>query len=315
MAIVERGRIFGVCIALIAGSLFLTAYTGKNPTIGRRGAASIDQLMSPVSQINRGVFDQVFGVVDAYINLQGVKEKNKELQEKISRLETKNLELTEARIENKRLRSLLNLKQQEGLQGITATVISYDPSSWTQGISIDRGYADGVRVGMAVVEGNGIVGQIVATSISSSKVLLLTDHSSGIDAIVQSSRSRGVVEGLGRNRCALRYVTRDEVVSVNDRVISSGADAIYPRGLLIGRVSDVRNQAAGLFQSIEVTPAVDLSRLETVFVISGLTIKPEIFSSEDDFHAEKDGSAPIVSSKTDALQSAPPSQPTKEVQR
>jgi len=121
---------------------------------------------------------------------------------------------------------------------------------------------------MPVIKGNALVGQVVVVSPNTSRVLLIIDHSSGVDSLIQSSRVRGVVEGLGRDVCELRYVPREEEVAIGDRIITSGVDGVYPKGLMVGLVSDVDKGAGSLFWSVKVKPAVNFSRLETVLIIT-----------------------------------------------
>jgi rod shape-determining protein MreC len=98
-------------------------------------------------------------------------------------------------------------------------------------------------------------------------VLLILDANSAVDAFIQRSRARGVLVGLGRERCLLKYVQRNEDVQVGDQVISSGMGGVFPKGLLLGMVEEVIRGSSGLFQRVEVEPAVDFSRLEEVMVV------------------------------------------------
>ena len=141
---------------------------------------------------------------------------------------------------------------------------------------MNRGTSHGIRVGMAVVHPRGVVGQVVAVSPNFSHVLLLTDHSSGVDVMTQDSRARGVVEGIGADHCELRYVSKQTPVRVGDTVLTSGMDGVFPKGLLVGSVSKVAVETGTLLQNIEVKVAVDLDKLEEVLVVSGETEQVKI---------------------------------------
>jgi len=134
---------------------------------------------------------------------------------------------------------------------------------------IDKGSSDGVRKGMAVVTPLGVVGQVVGVTPLAAKVLLLTDPNSGIDVLVQRTRSRGIVSGSLDSGIVLKYVKRSEDVQEGDRLMTSGIDGIFPKGMMVGTVIKVRKQNIGLFQFIEVLPAVQTSRIENVLVVAG----------------------------------------------
>ena len=100
-------------------------------------------------------------------------------------------------------------------------------------------------------------------------MLLLTDPNSGIDVLVQRTRSRGIVSGSLENGTVLKYVKRSEDVQEGDRLVTSGLDNVFPKGMLVGTVIKVRKQSRGLFQFVEVLPAVQASLVEEVLVVSG----------------------------------------------
>jgi rod shape-determining protein MreC len=134
---------------------------------------------------------------------------------------------------------------------------------------IDRGTQDGIVKGSAVLAPEGIVGQVFLASAHAARVLLVSDHNSGVDAIVQRTRAQGIVQGTVDAGCVLKYVKRTEDVQLGDDVITSGLDGIFPKGLPIGRVVEVDKRGRGLFQHAEVKPSVDFDQLEEVLVTRG----------------------------------------------
>jgi rod shape-determining protein MreC len=113
-----------------------------------------------------------------------------------------------------------------------------------------------------------VIGRVVEVTAQSAKVLLLTDSNSGIDVIVQRTRARGIVSGSLENSTILKYVKRSEDVQIGDRLITSGLDGIFPKGLMVGTVTKVRKQTLGLFQAIEVIPSVTTAQTEVVLVVN-----------------------------------------------
>ncbi len=133
---------------------------------------------------------------------------------------------------------------------------------------INKGTADGINIDFPVMGAEGVAGKVIETSWNVSKVLLLVDYNSHIDALIQRNRCRGVLQGSGKSGCELKYVQRSDDVRVGDVVISSGLAGVFPKGLVLGKVVEVDKKEAGLFQRIGVCPALDIARLEEVLVIS-----------------------------------------------
>jgi rod shape-determining protein MreC len=134
-------------------------------------------------------------------------------------------------------------------------------------ILINRGTKDGVSIDCPVVAAEGIAGRVIEVSWNVSKVLLLVDYNSNIDALIQRSRVQGILQGTREGECDLKYVQRSEEVKVGDVVVSSGLAGIFPKGLLLGRVRNVQKEKSGLFQRIEVSTEVDVTKLEEMLVI------------------------------------------------
>lgn len=268
VGISARARVAVTSFSLLCASLLLTAYSAKNPSVGRAGGVVIGELVSPINALVQLVHETFRSSWDRYVYLLGVEEENEHLRGRLQQLEGDLALLNEFRGENERLRKLLNFTEDSELKGVAGTVIGSDPTGWVRGIVIDKGTADGISVGMAVVHTRGVVGQVISTGPTSSRILLISDHSSGVDAIVQGSRVRGVVEGSGAQLCELRYVTREYPVKQGEVILTSGMDGIFPKGLIIGTVSAVEQSGGAIFQTVELKPAVDFTRLEEVLVVT-----------------------------------------------
>jgi rod shape-determining protein MreC len=113
----------------------------------------------------------------------------------------------------------------------------------------------------------GIAGQVTEVSSHYSKVLLIIDPNSAVDALVQSDRARGIIKGDAAGRCLFKYVLRKNDIAVGDIVVSSGLDGVFPKGLAVGKVSSIFKPKAGIFQEVTVTPYVDFEKLEEVLVV------------------------------------------------
>ncbi|MGH7774921.1 MAG: rod shape-determining protein MreC [Candidatus Binatia bacterium] len=203
-----------------------------------------------------------------YTAFWGLRWENENLRRRVLELEAERNRLLEAEATNQRLRALLEFRSQLPSGSVTAAVIGNSGSTWFHSFILNKGSADGVAKGMAVVSPLGVVGQVVAVTPRSSKVLLITDHHSGVDVVVQRSRARGIVSGSLDNGPLMKYVKRSEDVQEGDRLITSGLDSVFPKGLMVGTVVKVRKKSHGLFQYIGVALAADPSRIEEVLVVS-----------------------------------------------
>ena len=262
-----RGQVVASSVLLLCVSFLLTAYTSKHPEVARSGSTVLAELSAPLGSALEGLRSGARRTWQGYVALTGVAKENNVMRDQLHHMQGELSALAELRQENTRLRALLNFEQQANINGIAASVIGNDPTGWVRELLINRGQSNGIRPGMAVVTAHGVVGQVVSSSPSSSKVLLITDPSSGVDALIQESRVRGVVEGAGSDGCELQYVTKDSPVRAGEVVVTSGLDGVYPKGLIVGTVARVGNGAAGLFQEVILQPAVDLQKLEEVLVV------------------------------------------------
>lgn len=263
-----RNRATILSAVLVCFSFFLTAYSAKNPALGRFGGAVLGDLATPILSATETSRSWTNGIWNRYFALLGVEEENRSLKARVTDLENETEIIEELKRENNRLRNLLDFKEQTEFKGMAAAVIGYDPSGWVRSMIINKGSAAGMQVGFPVTDGAGVVGQIIAVGRLSSRVLLLNDHSSGVDSLIQRSRVRGVLEGSGASVCELKYIERNDDVILGDTVVTSGMDGVFPKGLVLGTITAIKKAGNGLFQSVDVTPRVDFSKLENVFVIT-----------------------------------------------
>ena len=225
-------------------------------------------ILRPLQVVSQGTVNWIKEFRENYDTWAGFKAENERLRKRIQTLEVERQKHLEAQASNQRLQQLLDLRSHLSGTVITASIIANSATTWFQSCLLDKGSADGVRKGMAVVTPLGVIGQVVSVTGRTAKVLLLTDPNSGIDVLVQRTRSRGIVSGSLDNGTVLKYVKRSEDVQEGDRLITSGLDGVFPKGLMVGVVIKVRKQHLGLFQFVEVLPAVQSARTEEVLVVA-----------------------------------------------
>jgi len=269
-------KIGAALIAILAVVLIIFAVVGLN----FRSASLIVPMDSVFTDLSgyfqKGISNPVHWVTsiwDSYVNLRGVKQENRALNYELARLRQEVVRYREALIENEQLRGLLRMRENAGGRSLVASIVGMDIDPWVSAVTVDKGRKDGVRRDMVVLAAEGVAGRVIKSGLHFSRVVLISDYNSAVGAMVQSNRTRGILKGNGRGGCTLEYVEKGLDVEVGDQVITSGTDGIFPKGLMLGRVSSVKNAGEStLFQAIEVEPEVDLQGLEKVLIV--LSEKP-----------------------------------------
>lgn len=276
-----KARRAGLVFSILA-VLSLSLVASHTPT---RQPGRLDQallaLAAPVQGSLTNLWRGLSGLSGRYLALVEVERDNAALRAIIGELRGEVNRLREAEIENRRFRSLLDFRLPEAPALFPAQVIGEDASGWFRTIRIDRGRDQGVREGLAVVNVDGVVGQVTSATSRTAEALLLLDRNSSVPVLVQRSRARGVAVGDGSAMLAIRYMGLAEDASVGDEVVTSGLGDVYPKGLLVGRIAKIERPDAGLFQRIWVAPAVDFSKLEEVMVHIPSPAGPDLVAGGD----------------------------------
>ncbi len=202
-----------------------------------------------------------------YVGLQMVREENEQLRKDIELLRGQNSQLRESASATERLKSLLQFKEQAASAMVAAQVIGRDASNSYRSVILNKGESDGIKPDMGVVTPVGVVGRIVKTTGATAVVLLGTDPSNAIAGLIQRTRDEGIVEGTHQGLARLKYIPLLSTLREGDRVVTSGLVGGFPRGLPIGTIMRIDRSEGALFQSAEMIPEVDMSRLEEVLVI------------------------------------------------
>lgn len=218
------------------------------------------KLISKPTQLVKYIFD-------SYINLIGVKKENYELQKRLESLQLENQRLAELDKENKRLKSILHLMEQHPNTMMAARVTGEDLKNWFKCIIIDKGRDHGVHEKMPVVTPKGVVGQAVEVNKWHSKVMIINDTNSSVDVYVDGKNSRGILEGTGQTTLKLKYVLKNDEIAIGDKLITSGKDSIYPKGIPAGIIITINRNKAGIFADIDVMPFNNYKRLEEVLIV------------------------------------------------
>ena len=249
-AVWETHRHLSLLVAVLLAQLFLLAYqikTENNVRLLRRWTVAV---ISPVEKGFNSAWDGGASLIHNYVALYNAGRENQRLRAELDQTRLR-LQTVEARAaEADELATLLQFRQ-----------------SYPDTILIDRGRDSGLRVNMAVLTPDGVVGKVVEVFDSTAQVLLISDRKSGVGVELADTQVKGVLKGTGSSLCRLEYIPHEETVAVGAQLLTSGQDQLFPKGLPVGQVLSVR--PGEFFQEIVIQPAAPLSRLEQVLVLAG----------------------------------------------
>ena len=262
------GRPF-VLAALIVVALIVTTMWYREGESGpvhaaRRGLVAVS---TPFAAVGTWVATP-FGAVGTWLGGLGVdrsaynvlKAQNLELKQRLAALE-------EAKLENDRIRQLVDFAKAQNLPTVGATVIGRPTDSSQRSILIDRGTSSGVARGDSVIASGGLVGQVVEVTPWNAQVRLITDPESGVAVLVQRTRSSGIIRGTLEGPLALEFVEKKFAPVVGDVLLTSGLGGVYPKGIVVGEVTSVATPSTDLFPVITVATRVDIEHIEEVLVL------------------------------------------------
>jgi rod shape-determining protein MreC len=238
-----------------------------------------------------------------YFYLRGVRAENRALKAQIEQMRLEQVRMSQDADQARRLQALLAFKEQFISQTMAAQVIGASGSELSRSVYIDKGEKNGIRPDMAVITADGIVGKVWRVYHSSSQVLLIDDQSSGAGVILDKTRTQGILRGTSSGEVVIEKVMSDENIPVGERVLTSGGDGIFPKGLPVGSVTKV-SPGSELFLNIRVRPAADLSKLEEVLVVTKI--------DERQAQPDQTGAARAVDILAERLPSVPPKPETAE---
>jgi rod shape-determining protein MreC len=256
-----------IAIAFLVVSFFIFTNTPlflKGYSVAKSGFGEISgpllRIIGKPAEFARYLFNN-------YIGLIRTNRENADLRNKLTKLQFENQKIPELEQENKRLKTILNLMEQHPKTMIAARVVGEDVKNWFKCIILDKGKSSGIMIKMPVVTSRGLVGQVVETDRWVTKVMVINDTNSSVDIYVEGRNTRGILEGTGQTLLRLKYIRKNDELEIGDKLITSGKDGIYPKGLAIGIVTTVNRNKPGIFADIEVMPFNNFNRLEEVLVL------------------------------------------------
>ena len=245
----------------------------RNTDVVRGTSSFATQMLIPVQRVLADLGAGTNRIVAAITEIDRLRQDNADLRAQVDRLTLENVRLREQQIAGDQAARLATTRASIAYETIAAPVIARDPTGVTSSIVLGVGTDQGTKVGHVVLSDQGLVGRVSEVGANYSKVVLITDSSSVVSALVQGSRATGIVRGQYGDSLVMDWILQTEPVKVGDVVITAGLGlgdelrSLYPKGLVIGRVVQVQSAEAAAYQRAIVTPAVDLRRLESVLVV------------------------------------------------
>jgi rod shape-determining protein MreC len=252
-----------------AAALILVLLSTGQYSSSSLGISCVREGYGIFEKVIRSPFSFVAGIWNHYVSLVNTSHENEVLKKELDELRVRSMNLEDLQYENKRLRAMLEFKgafQEFSL--IPASVLSQDITHVFKTVIIDKGSRSGFGINMPILNPSGVVGRVIAVSPHTAQVLLITDPNSSIPALIESSRVKGIVKGREESLLSLEYVRSTEDVNVGDSVVTSGLLGIFPKGLKIGYVREIKKDDRQIFSNIILEPCVKMEMIEEIFGIA-----------------------------------------------
>jgi rod shape-determining protein MreC len=266
-----RVRRYGILLAVLLVSLLLLTVQTRGGGTGRAGelvAIAVTPVQSLLVRVHRGAL----GFWANYVDWKSVRRENDVLRGENEQLRVQALQAGETREENARLRRLLVLRDRLPLATLAGEVIGREAGGWVRSLTVNRGRGDGIAQQTPVIVPDGLVGRVVQVHRGAAVIQLLNDPASTVGAVVQRTRTAGLVEGDAGGALRFKFMARDGAsVAPGDLVVTSGLGTLFPKGLPVGRVVKIEDKGSALFHFAVLAPAVDFSRVEEVLLVTGQT--------------------------------------------
>ena len=266
-----RVRRYGILLAVLLVSFLLLTVQTRGGGTGRAGEL-MAIVLTPVQSLLVRVHRGALGFWANYVDWKMARREVVSLRGENEQLRVQALQAGETREENTRLRRLLVLRDRLPLATVAGEVIGREAGGWVRSLTVNRGRSDGIAQQTPVIMPDGLVGRVVQVHRGAAVIQLLNDPASTVGAVVQRTRTAGLVEGDAGGAVRFKFMARDGAsVAPGDLVVTSGLGTLFPKGLPVGRVVKIEDKGSALFHFAVLAPAVDFSRVEEVLLVTGQT--------------------------------------------
>lgn len=259
----SKSTFFIIIIVLVFSLIFLNSKNALNIPKDTLGFC-----VSPVQKIFKKTSNKTGDFLHFLGTIKDLNQENEILKKENKKLIAEIAELRETAWENKLLRKQLDLSPREDLKLTSSFITGKSSPELGQYITIDKGRNSGIEKNQAVIASSGIlVGKIIEVSSKTSKIILITDVNSSVSAIIQETRTSGIVKGEHGIGLIMEMIPRGEKIKSEETVITSGLEGFFPKGLLIGKTKEVISSPSSIFQKAIIEPEINIQELEMVFIV------------------------------------------------
>jgi rod shape-determining protein MreC len=251
----RRGEILILVLLVVLSATLMLLSSSRKETLAR---SLNDVAMTPVQTVLRSG--------EAWV---GLRSENEGLRQRLAESALQISELREAATENERLRAMLEIGPATKNRLIGARIIAHEATRAGRELKIDQGAHEGLRNDLCVITPAGLVGKISRVAPRSAFVHPLQALNCRVSARIARSRAEGIVEWRGGSRLILAFLPFRADVREGDEVVTSGLGGVFPRGVPVGRVTEIGSDPRDGSTRVELEPAVDFSALEEVYVVVG----------------------------------------------
>lgn len=225
------------------------------------------EMLAPIQRGTLSFKESIAYTIDHYVTIVNTSKKNVELTKQVEQLSSDVFALKEVEKENQRLKELLEFGKEIPRKKVLAQVVSWDSSNEFKVLRINKGSNHGLERLSPVITRTGLVGYVFRLTPNYADVLTILDQNNRVDSLVVDTRTHGIVEGDSGFKCILKYVSRTEKLEVGQVIVTAGLGEVYPKGIIVGKISKIDKENFGITQLIEVEPTVDFHKLEEVVVL------------------------------------------------
>jgi rod shape-determining protein MreC len=261
----SRRSLLLIILSLVVAGVFTLGLSGYLRPI-------LSSLSNPFISLQRWVSTRYLAISNFFTMPRDVSQlmsENAQLQSQVSQLESQIIELQQQLSEAQIVYALLDFARTAPQnQYVGAAIIGRDPSPFLQYVIIDHGSDDGIRYGMPVVTNQGLVGIVDAVTATAARVKLITDSTSVVNVNLENTGVSAQLLGSVTGEMTLDMIPQDADVQAGDIILTSGLGGTYPADIVVGQVVSVHKQQTGLFQTANIQPSVDFSKLNAVLIIT-----------------------------------------------
>lgn len=253
-----------IILILIIALIVLNIIPGLTKGLGN----FVYKIFSPIGRFFSNIGNGISGFFQIIFSIGDLNKENLALRQGNLILEAETAALKEVKRENDILREALNISKSEQQIQEVASVVGKDIQGTQDWILINRGSKHGIFKDMVVISPeNALVGKISEVNYSFSKATLIIQKDSVVAGIIENNRIEGLIKRDDKGGLFIDFIPKSENMEIDERIITSGMDNLYPKGILIGKIESIDTSDNQIFKKITITPAVDFSKLEEVFII------------------------------------------------